>query len=467
MTVRRSAALFLCALLLAARPALAQRYAVENLDIDATVREDGALDVREILTYDFRGAFTFAFRDIPRKPMTRIEAIAVTEDGREYVSSNSTEPGHFSVAERGTSTRITWRYRAKDEQRTFTLSYRITGQIQKFPDTAELYYKFVGEDWDRPIGNVTATVRFPQPVPESALRAWAHGPLQGSVRLATGRVDFDVSPLPARRFWEGRILFPPDVVPRLALSSRDPRAAVVLAEERRWAEEANQRREALRRRSEADAARQARQARLEVPFVLTSIALAVAAMIVFFRLYERHGRPYEVTVHSAPGDPPSAHPPALVGYLMNRTVGPPAIVATLLDLARRGYLTVRETEDVSDGRPTTGSNERRGRSPSFARTSATSSSSCCGKRAATTASRCRASIARRRNAPANSTSGSRHGCLRPRKPDGRSSSSNRRRPRPWASIFWLARASRSPGWCSAGYPDLVPACRRSSSASSS
>ena len=228
MTTRRSAALFLCALLLAARPALAQRYAVENADIDATVREDGSLDVREILSYDFRGSFTFAFRDIPRKPMTRIEAIAVTEDGREYVSSNSTEPGHFSVAERGTSTRITWRYRAKDEQRTFTLSYRLTGQIQKFPDTAELYYKFVGEDWDRPIGNVTATVRFPQPVPESELRAWAHGPLQGSVRLATGRVDFDVSPLPARRFWEGRILFPPDVVPGLALSSREPRAVPVM-----------------------------------------------------------------------------------------------------------------------------------------------------------------------------------------------------------------------------------------------
>ena len=192
MTRRRAiTVLFFASIFLAARPALAQRYTVENIDIDASVRADGSLDVREILTYDFRGRFSFAYRDIPRSSTTRVGEIRVAEDGREYRASASTEPGNFSVEERPPSIRITWRYRTDGGRRTFAVHYRVSGEVRRYADTAELYYKFVGDQWDRPIGSVSATVRFMQPVPSSDLRAWAHGPLHGRVNIASGRVEHE------------------------------------------------------------------------------------------------------------------------------------------------------------------------------------------------------------------------------------------------------------------------------------
>ena len=155
----------------AAQPASAQRrYVVEAIDIDATVQADGSLEIREALSYDFRGAFTFAFRDIPRGADDEVARIRVSEDGRDYRESDSNEPGTFVITEEAASTRVTWYYRADSERRTFDFAYTIAGGVRRYPDTAEFYYKFVGDDWDRTIGNVRATVRFQSPPAPADLR---------------------------------------------------------------------------------------------------------------------------------------------------------------------------------------------------------------------------------------------------------------------------------------------------------
>ena len=123
----------------------------ENLWWDVPVSNE-----REVLTYDFDGRFSFAYRDIPRDADVRIEDVRVSENGVEYRQEDSEDPGTFAMTREGRSTRITWRYSANRERRTFTVSYRLRGEVKKYADTAELYYKFVGEQWDRPIGRVTA-----------------------------------------------------------------------------------------------------------------------------------------------------------------------------------------------------------------------------------------------------------------------------------------------------------------------
>jgi uncharacterized membrane protein len=145
MTLRRAIPIGLLLALVVAVPASAQRrYAVDSIVVDAAVREDGAMDVRESISYAYRGAYTFAFRDIRRLPGETVDGIAVAEGGEAYARSDSSEaPGTFVVAERGDSTRVTWYYRAEDERRTFDLSYVVHGAVRRHPDTAELYYQFM------------------------------------------------------------------------------------------------------------------------------------------------------------------------------------------------------------------------------------------------------------------------------------------------------------------------------------
>jgi uncharacterized membrane protein len=70
---------------------------------------------------------------------------------------------------------------------------------------------------------------------------------------------------------------------------------------------------------------------------------------MWFIYFRRYGWPHQVTVHTAPGEPPSDHPPALISYLVTRTVAGPALVATLVDLAERGHLRITETTHESKG----------------------------------------------------------------------------------------------------------------------
>ena len=222
--------------------------------------------------------------------------------------------------------------------------------MHRYTDTAELYYKFVGDKWDRPIGNVRATVRFPAPLTRSDLRAWAHGPLDGTVQInGDGTVAFDVSPLPPRQFWEGRILFPSAVVANLPASSGGPRVDAVLAEERRWAEEANARRLANAQRVREEEAQRIRRGELAQLFLPLSVILSALGLFAWFLAYRRHGLPHDVQPHVVAGEVPSTHPPALISYLMSRHVSASAIVATLLDLADRGYLEIRETTNSKRG----------------------------------------------------------------------------------------------------------------------
>ncbi len=319
-------------------------YQVEAISVDVLVDRDGVLNVREQIRYRFKGSYSFAFRELTLKPGETLENVSVGEDGNAYTSmAGEKAPETFAVDRDGDRVKVTWFFSARDETRTFTLSYRMRGVVRRYPDTAELQFQFVGDGWDRPIADVGATVRFEQPVDAGDLKAWAHGPLYGDVAPpASEGVRFGVSPLPRRTFFEGRVLFPVSAVPGCANVSVEPALDRILAEEKRWAEEAN------RLRAEEAAARVWRRetAAQLLPWAILAALLGAAVWVFLFFL---HGKPHPPQKSFPPGEPPGSLPPALASYLMRRDVGPPAIAATLIDLARRGFLKIEESEKEKSG----------------------------------------------------------------------------------------------------------------------
>ncbi|NIO28032.1 MAG: DUF2207 domain-containing protein [Candidatus Latescibacteria bacterium] len=324
--------------------AVAKSYSVPDIRVKAEARPDGEMLVEEQITYHFSGSFSFAYRDIPLKRGESVSDVVISEAGRPFIDTTGKQPGTFSVTKSGNNVRVTWYFGAKNEARTFKLEYKISGVIQRYSDVAVLYYKFIGDDWDRPIGNVAVRVYAPQGASISNVRAWAHGPLHGTVDIqADGVVHFGVQPLPARTFWEGRIVYPSAIfreMPEQDLAMR----ARIFEEESRWAEEANRRREAHQRYLEEQAVRRERQRALAGRLSPVGWILGLAGLAMWFVLFRRHGKPHDVKSRAVPGEIPSDHPPAIVSCLMfNRNVGASAIVATLLDLANRGYVEIEET----------------------------------------------------------------------------------------------------------------------------
>ena len=335
--------LAVAALIASSSPALAdKRYGVPQVDVEALVLPDGRVGIVETIVYDYRGSFRYAYREIPLAAGQGLDGIEVAEAGVAYAPGDGEEPGTFRVERSEEGVRVTWYYRARDERRAFTLTYTFTGAVKRGAEVAQFYHQFVGTDWDRAIGAVTARLRFAEPVAAADLRAWAHGPLSGAVRIEPeGSVRFEVAPLPKHTSFEGRAVFPPAAVPGLAASADGPRLDAILAEEERWADEAN------RARAEAREIAGRRRPALIIAGVLAALGLAASLV-----LYRRSAWPHAVTPTLAPGERPSDRPPALVARLVHGMVDARALGGTIADLARRGHLAIAEDRaDVAWYRP--------------------------------------------------------------------------------------------------------------------
>ena len=309
--------LLIAAVVILAVVAPPKSFTLPRVAVDATLRPDGSLRIRERITYRFTGSFSYGTRPIPVGAYT-ITDMTVTERGRRLPTSG--EPHNLQ-----------WWFSAQDEERTFTIAYTVTGAARAGPDVAEVYWKWVGEDHPT-IGLVTARLRVP--AGPGRLRAWGHGPLAGTVGVADELVRWRAPQVRPGTFVEGRVAVPAARVPGLPREP-EPRLLRILAEERAWAEAANEQR--ARDRREAAAARRDRRASGVLAPIVTLVA-ATGYLWLWRRTGREPARPGDVGEYrrELPDDPP-----AVVDALARwGSVGASAFTGTVLDLARRGYLTI-------------------------------------------------------------------------------------------------------------------------------
>jgi uncharacterized membrane protein len=318
-------------------PALAKSYRITRVEIEARLQSDGSMVVTEDRTYSFDGSFSYAYRDMPRGQAVTFDGFEVYEGERPYHLSDSETPGTYWISSSGAGTRITWYYRAEDESRTFGFRYRAHDAVEKHEDAAVLYYKFLSEEWADPQSNVSIRLVPPEQTPGGDIKQWLHGPLWAESRTTPeGEVLAYCSRLPARAYLEIRALYPPGLFPD-ARASAGSVVQGIMAEEAEWAEEANRKREAAVERAEA------RERRHNLGKWIM-IAVGLLGIYGWWQLYQNFGRrpplPQFLDINS---DVPGDTPPALVGYLLhNRQVTGAGLVGTMLDLARRGFVDLRE-----------------------------------------------------------------------------------------------------------------------------
>jgi hypothetical protein len=321
----------------AASPAIAKSYDITRVEMEARLMPDGSMEVSEARTYRFEDSFRYAYRDLPAGGPVVFEDFAVSEGGARFRLSDTESPGTFKVERRGSSIRVTWFYRASDESRTFTFTYRARNAVTRHEDAAVLYYKFIAEEWDIPQRNVTLRLKPPEPLPREHINEWLHGPLWAESRiLADATILASCQYLPRNTYFEIRALYPTGVFPDAPVRSGEVRRKI-LTEEAAWADEANRLREAARARA---AARRQREAQGR----WIAIAAGIAGLIVWWSLYRRYGkRPELPRFLEMTSEIPDDTPPALLSYLLySRQVAGSALVGTMLDLSRRGFLALRE-----------------------------------------------------------------------------------------------------------------------------
>jgi len=324
----------------------AKSYRITGVSIDAQLQTDGSMDVIESRTFKFSGSFSFVFRTLTTQGSVAFQDFKVSENGRFYQVSDSGRPGTYRITRPSGQIEVRWFFDAKNESRTFDFHYRVLNAVTRYEDVAVMYYQFVSGDWDRASENVRLHVKPPGNLLQSELNEWLHGPLWAESRIETdGSITAWCGHLPSQTYLEIRALYPPEKFPGTTQNAGIVRSRV-MEEEARWVQEANRMREnAIRERDEAIRKREAREQRQEqgkwIIIVLSALGLGFA-----WRNYLKYGqRPSLPPSVKYASDIPEKIPPALVGYLLSsREIYGGAIVSTMMDLARRGFINLREEQ---------------------------------------------------------------------------------------------------------------------------
>ena len=339
-------------------PLPAKAHEMPRVHIDATVLEDGILHVEEERAFAFDDEVNGVFWTIPiatneqGRPswvdVASLGAAIVDEGGAEraFERVGAAQPGDdgvFTVTEEDDAIRIQlFSPHADDTQATFRLSYDLTGAVMAWADTAELYWKFVGPDWEESSENVELTVRFvgadasgdAARVGEN-FRAWAHGPLEGEVALdgADPSVTATVPRVRDGEYAEVRAVFPRGWVSGLAPvgdAAQTERMDHILSEEAGFTEDANARRAQMQALISVGSGAQ---------IALPAVLLVVVAAYRIVRCRAPKPDFQQEYLREVPTD---AHPATVAAFMDDGRVGRRSFVVTLMKLTEEGVIGVSD-----------------------------------------------------------------------------------------------------------------------------
>ncbi|MDR9415982.1 MAG: DUF2207 domain-containing protein [Gracilimonas sp.] len=318
----------------------AKEYAIPELRIEVLVHEDGRITITEHRTYIFDGSYSWANYRLPKSGYSAIRDIHISEEGSSFTNLNSEEPETFLVEESDQAFNIKWFFDAEDERRTFTVKYTLQKAVVIGPEWSEFFWTYAASGREKSTETFNISVRLPGEVSASQLHAWVREPAwKIKSSFLTNGFQFDGENISRSQAVTIRTLFPTAVFNEEAIQVTDPDFNLTQAEQeeqdfieaQREAAEKEQQREALA---------------IEISIIIAGIS--IIAFIFFYRRYgSRHT--INLSVNESIMIPGREKPAAIGWLLMNRTVTHNLIMATLLDLARQDYFTIKENEPEDEG----------------------------------------------------------------------------------------------------------------------
>jgi uncharacterized membrane protein len=317
----------LAVLLTGAQPALAQSRTLvwEVYDVALTVLPNGDLRVVERQRIRFTsGTFTYGYATIPLSKTEGIDGVAISEPGGPQYQETSfgEDPYTFTTSTYEGDLEIRWFFPpTTNSTRTFDLAYTAHGAIRIHESGDKLQWFAIDNQRDFPIESASVTVTLPSGAqflsnPDSAgvEAAWGISPNGSSVTYIASRS-----------------LAPSDVM-EIGVEFTH---GVIPAAPPGW-----------------QAAQDATEAYdLQVkPFVDLVLGVLAALLIlggpafILLMWYLRGRDPQVGPVPEYVAEPPDELPPGILGTLLDERADMRDVVATMIDLARKGYMSIEETE---------------------------------------------------------------------------------------------------------------------------
>lgn len=325
------------------KPYAEDSLAISRWLIESELLENGDLYIEEDITFDFSGKFSGVFREIVLEKTSGVKNIEVGEiiDGKEikYDNINKGKKGNsnvFTIDTNNNSKTVTIYSPSKDQKKTFKIKYTVKNVAIKHNDTGELNYQFLGSENKTPIEFFSVNIKLPQNR-NNKVKIFAHGPLNGMTDFKDENlVHMEVEDVPKNTFVEGRILFPNNFIPKSSNLSNKSNYNNILNEEK-----------ALIKDIEKKELQKEKITKVLSYASLIAGGIGIITLALFLSKLKRKINIYEKTSSNII---PEDCSPAVASYLTLSHNNTEVIVATILDLVRKGYFKIEKNE--KEGKPT-------------------------------------------------------------------------------------------------------------------
>ncbi len=237
----------------------ASDFDLEQIDFEAVLDENGNMEVTETWEIDINGRTNTLFKTFSIDPkkydsITNVTVKDVTAN-KQFKNINKlmnhvTTDCYYGMKNQNGEFEIAWGINLSSGKRTYEVKYTVNNVITVYNDCAELYWQFIGNNFEVPAEKVTGTIILPNNVEEiDNLRVWAHGPLNGEIHATSNNtVKFEIAPFIADTYVEIRLaITEPNMFYLSNKTSNTNKLQSIIEEETLWAEESNQIRETLKR----------------------------------------------------------------------------------------------------------------------------------------------------------------------------------------------------------------------------
>lgn len=225
---------FFIIILLVNNNSYAKSYSIENMDIQASILEDGSLSIKQSITYDFNGSYNgiyitipFKLNDYERDEVNKnisnnniyngnaVSVNNITDSGgivytETYYATNG-EIGVYTIDKDSEKYTIKVYSPSQDTKKTFIINYNISNVCVNHADIGELYYNFIGGKWDVDIKKLNIDILLPNNKTKEDLYAFGHGPYNGVVTIVSeNKVNFKIDNVKKGQYVAARVLFNKD-----------------------------------------------------------------------------------------------------------------------------------------------------------------------------------------------------------------------------------------------------------------
>ncbi len=208
----------------------AKSYSIENMDIQASIEEDGSVYIEQEMIYKFNGEYNGIYINVPynlkdpeyqtavkdRKISdnfyngSSVNVQEVLVDGKSYKRQNGnvvngTEGVYTQNLMNGVS-QIKVYSPSTNVNKNFKVIYKIGNLCVKHNDVGELYYNFIGGAWEVTLKKVNIDIYLKNN--KDKINIWGHGPYNGQSKIIDNtHANFQVSNVKPGQYVAARIIF--------------------------------------------------------------------------------------------------------------------------------------------------------------------------------------------------------------------------------------------------------------------